>query len=371
MDACIKCGNCAKVCELTAVDFEQKDTTVSIKVGGVIVATGWDEYIPEKGYLGYGEFENVITQMTFERMLAPNGPVIGHIVRPSDGKHPESMLFINCVGSRDIKRNVYCSSGVCCMVSIKNAKLVKSHDPSVETVVAYIDIRAAGKAYEEYFMESRKAGVNYVRSKVVRIQEDSETKRLKVVLDNSAEPGHGLEEREFDLVVLSAAMVPSRTFAKLNQKLNLSTSPGGFLKEFHSRLNTVDTDVPGIALAGAVHGPKAISETIMQAKGAASSIGKLLKNGEYRIKLIRAIADQQKCAHCGMCAQACPYSAIRIDTEKGAIVDDILCRGCGLCANVCPGGAITIRYYRDQQFNQLIDTLLEDPTEEPIGDSTM
>jgi heterodisulfide reductase subunit A len=366
MNACIKCGNCAKVCELTAVDFEQQDSIMSVKVGGIIVATGWDEYEPELGYLGYGKYENVITQLTFERMLAPNGPVIGHIVRPSDGKHPESILFVNCVGSRDIKRNIYCSSGVCCMVSIKNAKLVKSHDPTIDTVVAYIDIRAAGKGYEEYFLETRKIGVNFVRSKVVRVEEDDKSRRIKVVLDNSAEPGKGLEEREFDLVVLSAAMLPSKTFKKLNQKLNLSTSPGGFLKEFHARLNTVDTDVPGIALAGAVHGPKAISETIMQSKGAASSIGKLLKNGEYRIKLIRAIADPKKCAHCGMCAEACPYSAIKIDAENGAIVDDILCRGCGLCANVCPGGAITIRYYRDSQYNQLIDALLEDLTEDPV-----
>ncbi|MCF2141041.1 MAG: CoB--CoM heterodisulfide reductase iron-sulfur subunit A family protein [Candidatus Lokiarchaeota archaeon] len=364
MDACIKCGNCQNVCELHAVNFDQKDTRFKVKVGGIIMATGWDEYEPEYGYLGYGKFENVITQLSLERMLAPNGPVVGHLHRPSDGKPPESVLFVQCVGSRDINRNVYCSSGVCCMVSIKNAKLVKSHDPSIEVVVAYIDIRAAGKGYEEYYTASRKEGVKFIRSKVGRIREDSRTGNLKVVLEDTLSPDKTIREYEFDMVVLSAAMMPSRTFDKLNEVMNLSKHTSGFLKEFHQRLNTVDTDVPGIVLAGACHGPKAISESIMQAKGAASSIGKLLSNGEYRISLIRAISDETKCARCGMCADACTYHAITISREKGAIVDNILCRGCGLCVSVCPSEAITVRYYRGEQYESQIDAILIDALKE-------
>ncbi|XEO79897.1 H(2)/formate:CoB-CoM heterodisulfide,ferredoxin reductase subunit A [Candidatus Lokiarchaeum ossiferum] len=360
MDACIKCGNCANVCELTAVKFDQEDTLFSVKVGGIIVATGWDEYKPTDGYLGYGKYENVVTQLEFERMLAPNGPVVGHLHRPSDGKPPESVLFVQCVGSRDVNRNVYCSSGVCCMVSIKNAKLVKTHDPDLEVVVSYIDIRAAGKGYEEYYTQSRRDGVKYIRSKVARVREDPKTQNLIVVLEDTLSPDKTIKEYEFDLIVLSAAMMPSDTFGKLNKALNLSKHPSGFLKEFHQRLNTVDTDVPGIALSGACHGPKAISESIMQAKGAASSIGKLLSNGEYRIKLIRAVPDEAKCSRCGMCAEACPYNAIRITQEDGALVDEILCRGCGLCASVCPSSAISIRYYRDEQYGDLIDAILED-----------
>jgi heterodisulfide reductase subunit A len=102
MNACIKCGNCEKVCELKAVDFDQKETMMNIKVGAIIVASGWDEYTPEIGYLGYGIYENVITQLQFERILAPNGPVVGHLCRPSDHQPPKSILFVNCVGSRDI-----------------------------------------------------------------------------------------------------------------------------------------------------------------------------------------------------------------------------------------------------------------------------
>jgi heterodisulfide reductase subunit A len=246
------------------------------------------------------------------------------------------------------------------MVSIKNAKLVKSHDPSIDVIVAYIDIRASGKDYEEYFTASRKEGVKYIRSKVSRIREDPVTKNLKVILEDSVHPDNPIKEYEFDLVILSSTMMPSNTAERLNRALKLSTSPSGFLKEFHARLNTVDTDIPGIVLSGASHGPKAISETIMQAKGAASSMSKLLTNGEYRIQLIRAINDPEKCSRCGMCADVCPYSAITIKQEEGAVVDDILCRGCGLCANVCPGGAMTIRYYRDEQFNEIMDALFDE-----------
>ncbi len=360
MNACIKCGNCEEVCELNAIDFNQKEKVFSVKVGGVVMATGWNEYEPDHGYLGYGKYENVITQLTFERMLAPNGPTVGHVVRPSDGKHPENLLFIQCVGSRDINRNVYCSSGVCCMVSIKNAKLVKGHYPDMDVTIAYIDIRAAGKGYEEYYADARKSGVKFLRSKVGRVREDPKTKQLKVVLEDTLSPDNTIREYKFDLVVLSAAMMPSKSFDKLNKVLNLSKHPSGFLKEFHQRLNTVDTEVPGIVLSGASHGPKAISESIMQAKGAASSLGKLLTTGEYRIKLVRAIPDEDKCARCGMCAEACPFGAIKIDMEHGAQVDDILCRGCGLCASVCPSEAITIRYYRGNQYNEQIDGILED-----------
>ena len=163
MNVCIKCGNCQKACELNVIDFDQQETHLTLQVGTIIVATGWDEFTPKIGYLGYGIYENVITQLTFERILAPNGPVVGHLVRPSDHQPPKSILFINCVGSRDIKQNKYCSAGVCCMVSIKNAKLAKSHDPEMDVVVAYIDIRAAGKGYEEYYLDARKSGVKFLR----------------------------------------------------------------------------------------------------------------------------------------------------------------------------------------------------------------
>ena len=161
MDRCIKCELCKAACEVNAIDFDQQDEIVEAEVGSIIVATGWDEFEPPTGYLGYNKYPNVITQLKLERMLAPNGPTIGHLKRPSDGKEPKRILFIQCVGSRDLNMNTYCSAGVCCMISIKNSKLIKQHYPEVDISVAYMDMRAAGKDYEEYFTLSRQEGIKY------------------------------------------------------------------------------------------------------------------------------------------------------------------------------------------------------------------
>jgi heterodisulfide reductase subunit A len=247
MTKCIKCGLCQTTCELNAIDFDQKDEILDFTVGSIIVATGWDEYEPETGYLGYNVYPNVITQMKLERILAPNGPTIGHLARPSDGKRPKRILFIQCVGSRDLNRNTYCSSGVCCMITIKNSKLIKQHYPDSDISVAYMDIRAAGKDYEEYFTASRKEGIRYIRTNVSRIKEDPKTHNLKILMQNTVSSGE-LRELEFDLVVLSAAMVPAKGIEKVQKILKLETSQDGFFKEFHSRLNPIDTKIPGVVL---------------------------------------------------------------------------------------------------------------------------
>jgi heterodisulfide reductase subunit A len=358
MDKCIKCGLCADVCELKAVNFDDTDKIEKLKVGTIIVATGWDEF-REEGYLGYGKYPNVITQLELERILAPNGPTFGNLIRPSDGKHPHKILFVQCVGSRDLKRNKHCSSGVCCLISIKNTKLIKQHDPDTDITVAFIDIRAGGKAYEEYYLESRKYGVKYVKASIPRIQEDPETHNLKVYMQDMLENCSELEEREFDMVVLSSAMEPAREIEVLNEKLKLERSPDGFFKEYHSRLNPVDTSTVGVSLAGAAQGPKSIAETIMQAKGAASSASIIMQPGEYTMRMEKAIVDEDRCSKCGLCVEVCPYGAITLDPkERFAVVDDVKCRACGLCANTCPSNAITVRNSRDSQFNAVIDNLL-------------
>ncbi|TXT62826.1 MAG: CoB--CoM heterodisulfide reductase iron-sulfur subunit A [Promethearchaeota archaeon] len=359
MNKCIKCGLCQGVCELDAINFEQEDEIMELSVGSIIVATGWDEYKPPKGYLGYDEYPNVITQMKLERMLAPNGPTVGHLVRPSDGKEPESILFIQCVGSRDLNKNTYCSSGVCCMITIKNSKLIKQHYPDADITVAYMDIRAAGKDYEEYFTASRKEGIRYIRTNISKIEEDPETHNLKVIMQNTLRDSMGLQEMEFDLVVLSCAMVPPEGIQKIQNTLKLETSQDGFFKEFHSRLNPIDTKIPGIVLAGVSQGPKSISETISQGRAAASSLARLMSKEKFQIQLIRATVDKEKCAECGLCELNCPYNAINL-IEGGAEVSEILCRGCGTCLANCPSEAITLRYYREPQYEKQIDALLEE-----------
>jgi heterodisulfide reductase subunit A len=358
MERCIKCGNCISACELEAIDFDQEDEILDLNVGSIIVATGWDEYEPDTGYLGYNLYPNVITQMKLERILAPNGPTVGHLARPSDGTRPKRILFIQCVGSRDLNKNTYCSSGVCCMISIKNTKLIKQHYPDTEITVAYIDIRAAGKDYEEYFTASRKEGIKYIRTNISKIKEDPETHNLKILMQNTLS-SEGLKELEFDLVVLSAAMVPAKGIEKIQSILKLETSQDGFFKEFHSRLNPIDTKVPGIVLAGSSQGPKSIAESIVQGRAAASSLTRMMSKDKYRILLIRATVNKEKCAKCGLCELNCPYGAINLH-DDGAEVDEILCRGCGTCLANCPSEAITLRYYREPQYEKQIDAMLEE-----------
>jgi len=358
MERCIKCELCKRVCELNAIDFDQKDEIVEITAGSIVVATGWDEFEPPTGYLGYNKYPNVITQLKLERMLAPNGPTVGHLVRPSDGKEPQRILFIQCVGSRDLNMNTYCSSGVCCMISIKNSKLIKQHYPEADISVAYIDMRAAGKDYEEYFTLSRKEGIKYIRTNISRIKEDPDTHNLKIIMQNTLGSG-GLREFEFDLVILSASMVPATGVKKIEKLLKMETSQDGFFKEFHARLNPIDTKIPGIVLAGASQGPKSIVESIAQGRAAASSLARLMGKDKYRILLIRGSVDKKRCAKCGLCELNCPYDAISL-TAEGAEVNEILCSGCGSCLANCPSEAITLRYYREPQYEKQIDAILEE-----------
>jgi len=369
MKRCIKCGLCQKACDQNAIDFDMKDELVPLDVGVIIVATGWKEYEPETGYLGYNKFENVITQMKLERLLAPNGPLVGHVKRPSDGTRPKRILFIQCVGSRDINRNPWCSAGICCLISLKNGKLIKSEYPDSEITIAYIDIRTPGKYYEEYYLRARQAGLKLIKSNVTRIVEDKATKNLKVMLQDSLSDNREVQLMEFDMVVLSAAMVPAAGTVELANKLRVELSPDGFFKEYHPRLNTVDTKVPGIMLSGCSQGPKSISETIMSSKGAASTGAKLMHNKEYVIDMIIAVNEPAKCSRCGICERVCPVKAIEVKPE-GAIVDDIRCVGCGLCASLCPSGAMTVRYYRDSQYQQLIDAFLDPFMPCELEDST-
>ena len=245
------------------------------------------------------------------------------------------------------------------MITIKNSKLIKQHYPDTQIDVAYMDIRAAGKDYEEYFTASRKEGIRYIRTSISRLSEDPKTHNIIINVQNTLRESLGIKELEYDLVVLSAAMVPARGISKLQGILKLETSQDGFFKEFPSRLNPIDTKIPGIALAGVAQGPKSIAESISQGRAAASSLSRLMGKEIYRIKLIRAQVDKERCAQCGLCELNCPYNAISLKSD-GAEVNEILCRGCGSCLANCPSEAITLRYYREPQYEKQIDAILEE-----------
>ena len=356
-DVCVECFACVDACEQEAIDFSQQDKIVELDIGTIIVATGWDLYKGDD--YGYGIYDNVINQIELERILAPNGPTYGHLKRPSDGKRPTKVLFINCVGSRDINKNAHCSV-ICCNLSLKNSKLIKSEYPDSQIVCTYIDMRCAGKDYEEYYRRSRDAGVIFVKGLVGKIEEDPLTKNLTVQFEPVGTDS--VVTMEAHMVVLSPASLPSQGTIEIAKVLKMEKSPDGFLKEYHPRLDPISTKVPGIYICGSAQGQKEIDKAVSQARGAASAAGIPMGKGEYTMELIRAIPSDERCAKCYMCIEACPYKAISVNETGNIVVDLINCRGCGTCAGICPSKAIELTYYRDDQYMALIDQLL--PIEE-------
>ncbi len=352
-ESCIECYACVDACEQSAIDFSLQDKIVELEVGTIVVATGWDIY--EGDDYGYGTYENVITQIQLERIIAPNGPTYGHLKRPSDRKRPTKILFINCVGSRDLNTNEYCSV-VCCNLSLKNSKLIKSEYPDSEIVCTYIDMRCAGKDYEEYYRRSRESGVIFVKGLVGDIKEDPLTKNLIVQFEPVG--SNTIVTNEYHMIVLSSGSLPSKGTLEIAKVMNMEKSPDGYLKEFHARLDPIATKVPGIFLAGSAQGQKTIELAVSQAKGAASSAGIPMGKGEYVMELIRAKPFDERCAKCYKCIDICPYSAISINETNNLVVDIIKCRGCGTCTGICPSKAIELSYYRDDQYMAVLDELL-------------
>lgn len=351
---CIECFSCVDACELNAIDFSQVPEDENFRVGSIIIATGWDIYEPVGEY-GYGTIENVITQVQLERMLAPNGPLEGHVRRISDNKKPEEIVFIQCVGSRDSERT-YCS-GVCCMLALKNGKLLKEEFPDATITICYIDIRTNEKGFEEYYQRAKDADIRMIRGKVGEISEDPETKDVLIRVYSSLTDE--IINMRVDLVILSSAALPSKGTDSIVKVLNLDVDKNGFLTEAHFGLMPQETKTKGIFIAGFAQGPKDIAYSVSQARAAASKVAEMTSKGEIDIELIVAEVDKDGCISCGRCEKECPKGAIKLIDSEGAKVDEVNCDGCGICAIVCPTCAIDIRYYRDEQLFSEILALLE------------
>ncbi|MEM3043521.1 MAG: CoB--CoM heterodisulfide reductase iron-sulfur subunit A family protein [Thermoplasmata archaeon] len=349
-----KCGLCRKNCPTGAIDFEMKPQEVRVRVGAIIVATGFDPYTPHvHGYWGYREFANVITALELERMINASGPTRGEVRRPSDGAAPKRVAFIQCVGSRNWKAtsNKYCSR-VCCMYTMKLAQLLKEHYQDISTSVYYIDIRAFGKGFEEFYHRVRSmAGVEYIRGRPARLTEDPRTKNITIRAEETLL--NKITEREFDLVVLSIGMVPSEGTEALGRMLGIPRSPDGFFQEVHPKLRPVDTSRDGVFICGCAQGPKDIPDTVAQAKAAASSAAAMLARGKVILEPTTAEVDEALCEGCGLCASLCPYGApslVETGSGKKARIQKALCHGCGTCAAACPRLAITVRGFSDEQL---------------------
>jgi heterodisulfide reductase subunit A len=354
-----KCGLCKKVCPAEAIDFKHKDKEIKLKVGAIIVATGAQEFDPS-GILeyGYGEYEDVITQLQLARMMDPSGPTEGKIIKPSDEKEPKRYLMIQCAGSRDEKYNPYCSR-VCCMSAIKHAMMILSEqDPDAEIYIAYTDIRSFGKGYEEYYKRATEEGVRFVRSKIAEIMKNGDDKLVARLEDTDV--GEVLTIAP-DLVVLSTGMVPDESVESLAKMLRLEKDAYNFLTERHPKLAPVDTKIDGIYLCGCAQGPKDIPDSVAQARASAVAALRAISKKEITIDLAKAVVNEKLCNQCGICLEACPYEAIEIEEkEEGAIgqpavVIEAVCKSCGICAAECPTGAIELRHYKTDQMMDQID----------------
>lgn len=268
-----KCQACVKVCPTGAIDFNQKEEIVEINVGAIILSPGYEIYDPsEKIDLGYGKYPNVITSLQFERILAPTGPYGGKVLRPSDKKEPERIAFIQCVGSREEKRD-YCSS-VCCMYATKEAIIAKEHmgDTLKQIDIYFMDVRAFSKGFEQYFERAKEEGVNYIRCRTPKIEEDPNTHNLRITYLSD---GDKKFTREYDLVVLSIGLLPPEDAREIAEKFKIELNGFGFAK--------IDPFDPvkakeGIYVAGVFSEPKDIPETVIQASGASSKVLSLLSD---------------------------------------------------------------------------------------------
>jgi len=266
-----ECRTCEASCGPGAIDFDQRDELVDLDVGAIVLTSGAEVIDPEiKVELGYGRYPNVISSIQFERLLSASGPTLGTVVRPSDEGRPRRIAFIQCVGSREVDRN-YCSS-VCCMYATKEAIIVKEHAPETECTIFYIDLRAFGKGFEAYFERAKELGVRYIRCRPSAVKEVAASRDL--TLRYQKEGGGGIAEEEFDLVVLSMGLRPTREAASLSRMLGVAENEQGFCRT--GTLAPIETSRPGVYVAGSFSGPKDIPESVMEASGAASQVLGLL-----------------------------------------------------------------------------------------------
>ncbi len=365
---------CALACPEGAVDFGQQAEERTLKVGAIIVATGYDPFDPQrKPEFGYGQYPGVISALEFERLAAENGPTGGRIIVPGpdgtltpsgrvEGREPEHVVFIHCVGSRDKQLgNEYCSR-VCCMYTAKQANVVLDQLPDARVTVFYMDVRAFTKGGEEFYDRARARGARYRRgnpSEVYKRGDHAERAGGELVVRSEDTLLRRTIEVEADLVVLAIGLEPGGGGEAIAKMLKLSCTGDRFLAEAHPKLRPVDTTSDGIFLAGTCQGPKDIPDTVAQAKAAASSALIPLSRGVADVEAIVSTVDRDLCVGCGLCEPQCPYGALSLHAWRGIMtINEVLCKGCGACSVACPSKAITLGHFTQKQTLAMLDAML-------------
>ena len=365
-----KCGVCSKVCSAGAIDYNAKDEFVEEKYGAIVVATGFNPISMEKfDEFAYSASKDVITSLELERLMNAAGPTGGTLLRPSDGEHPHTIVFVQCVGSRCSvcaeKGKEYCSK-ICCMYTAKHAMLIRDKYPDTDVYVFYIDVRTPGKNFDEFYRRAvEEYGVHYIKGMVGKVS--PEDGKLKV---QASDLIYGKQLHiDADLVVLAAAIEPDKSARPLATMLTASMDTNDFFTEAHPKLRPVESPTAGVFLSGTCQGPKDIPETVSQAGAAASKVIGLLCKDKLTGNPCVAHSDEMMCNGCSTCEKVCPYGAISyIDKEfrmpdrttkvrRVASVNEAVCQGCGACTVACMSGAMDLRGFTSKQIMAEVDAI--------------
>ncbi len=365
-----KCGLCARVCAAGAIDYTQKDEYINEKYGAIVVATGFNPISMDKfDEFAYNQSKDVITSLEFERLTNAAGPTAGHLERPSDGKSPKTIVFVQCVGSRcdacAEKGKEYCSK-ICCMYTAKHAMLVRDKYPDTEVYVFYIDVRTPGKNFDEFYRRAvEEYGVKYVKGMVGKVTPEGDKLKVQAsdLIDNKQ------LHIDADLVVLAAAIEPDKSARPLATMLTASMDTNDFFTEAHPKLRPVESPTAGVFLSGACQGPKDIPETVSQAGAAASKVIGLLAKDKLTGNPCVAHSNELMCNGCSSCERVCPYGAITYEDKefrmpdrttkvrRVAVVNPAVCQGCGACTVACPSGAMDLNGFASNQIMAEVDAI--------------
>jgi heterodisulfide reductase subunit A len=355
---CCECMECVRACEAKAIDHRMPAEELQVKVGSIILATGYDLMDPSPmRQFGYGLYPNVFTSLEFERLSNATGPTGGRILIRDENRQftrtPESVAILHCVGSRDVNYHEYCSR-VCCMYALKYTHLIKEKvGHSTKVYDFYIDQRCYGKGYEEFYRRCQEEGTVFIRGKVAEISDQAasvaEQGKLIAIAEDTLS---GIRLRvPVDMVVLCAAMESRSDAAEVGRVFGVNQGADGFFLEEHPKLGPLNTATDGVFLAGACQSPKDIPDTVAQASGAAAKSLSLATRGRVVIPSAISWIDPDICAGCQTCIGLCPYSAIEFDARRAvSVVNEALCKGCGSCAGGCPSGAAQVRHFKKDQL---------------------
>ena len=366
------CGFCQKACGVGAINFDMKDEVITEKYGAIIVATGYNPIDLDKfDEFAYNTSPDVVSSLEFERLCNASGPTNGHLRRPSDGKEPKNIVFVQCVGSRCAagaeKGHEYCSK-VCCMYTAKHAILTRDHYPDTNCYVFTIDVRTPGKNFDEFYRRAvEQYGVHYIKGMVGKVTPQADgtldVQGSDLILNKQV-------HIKADMVVLAASIEADKSARPLATMLTTSMDNNDFFLEAHAKLRPVESPTAGIFLAGCCQGPKDIPETVAQSSGAAAKAICLLVKDKLKNNPCTSSPNENMCNGCGACANVCPYGAISYIekdfrgpnrttiTRRVSQVNTAMCQGCGACTVACPSGAMDLLGFSNKQIMAEVDSVL-------------